>query len=113
MQKMGFIRLIRLQLGMPYLWENDEAQILNFPTKGHWQGNSRLVDIENGLKFLAENYAQLGIYSLALPPLGCGLGGLKWNDVRPFIEKHLSPIADLEVYVYVLESLMCRLATMR
>ena len=86
--------------GRPYLWENNKAQVLNFPTKRHWKQDSMLSDVEDGLKYLAENYAQMGISSLALPPLGCGLGGLNWTDVKNLIDKHLGAIADLDVYVY-------------
>ena len=86
--------------GEPYLWEDDRVQILNFPTKRHWQNPSRLEDVDNGLQFLAANYQRLGIQSVALPPLGCGLGGLKWEQVRPLIVKHLGGLPDLEVYVY-------------
>lgn len=86
--------------GRPYLWENEKVQILNFPTKRHWKESSRLSDIEDALKYLAENYAQMGITTLALPPLGCGLGGLEWSEVKPLIENYLGPIADLEVFVY-------------
>lgn len=90
--------------GKPYLWENKEVQVLNFPTKRHWKENSRLEDIEEGLKYLASNYAQMGISSIALPPLGCGLGGLNWADVKNLINKHLGPIVDLDVYVYEAET---------
>jgi O-acetyl-ADP-ribose deacetylase (regulator of RNase III) len=86
--------------GQPYLWENDSVQILNFPTKRHWKQNSFLSDIEAGLKYLADNYAQMGVSSIALPPLGCGLGGLSWDDVKNLINKYLGPIQDLDVYVY-------------
>lgn len=86
--------------GKPYLWENDQVQILNFPTKRHWKDDSRLDDIEAGLKYLAANYATMGIDSLAMPALGCGNGGLNWNDVQPLIEKYLGSIIDLDVYVY-------------
>lgn len=86
--------------GQPYLWEDEKTQILNFPTKRHWKQDSLLSDVEEGLKYLAENYAQMGISSLALPPLGCGLGGLNWSDVKNIINKHLGPIEDLDVYVY-------------
>ena len=94
-----------VQLGCPYLWEDERVQILNFPTKDRWREKPNLIDIEKGLKFLAENYTSLGICSLALPPLGCGLGGLEWNEVQPIIEKHLGPIVDLEVYIYVSEGI--------
>jgi len=86
--------------GKPYLFENNQVEVLNFPTKRDWRENSRLEDIEAGLKYLAENYAKMGIFFLALPPLGCGLGGLHWPDVRSLIEKYLAPIQDLEVFVY-------------
>jgi len=86
--------------GQPYIWENDRVQILNFPTKRHWKQNSLISDIEAGLEYLAKNYAEMGISSLALPPLGCGHGGLNWPDVKNLINKHLGPIEDLDVYVY-------------
>lgn len=86
--------------GMPYLYEDEEIQILNFPTKRDWKQNSLLSDIEDGLKYLAANHIEMGIFYLALPPLGCGLGGLNWPDVKGLIEKHLGTLSDLEVVVY-------------
>jgi len=86
--------------GQPYLFETADTQILNFPTKRHWKDVSLIEDIESGLKFLAENYAEMGIFYLALPALGCGLGGLEWSDVKHLIDKHLGPVADLEVMVF-------------
>lgn len=86
--------------GQPYLWENDEVQILNFPTKRHWKQASLISDVEEGLKYLAKNYSQMGISSVALPPLGCGLGGLNWAEVKNLINKYLGSIEDLDVYVY-------------
>ncbi|MCB0367653.1 MAG: macro domain-containing protein [Bdellovibrionaceae bacterium] len=89
--------------GQPYLWESETHQILNFPTKRHWRDKSVLQDIDEGLKFLAENYEQMGIQSLALPALGCGLGGLQWSEVQPLVEQYLGSIPDLDVYVYAPE----------
>jgi len=86
--------------GQPYLWEDDTAQILNFPTKRDWRNDSVFQDIEDGLKHLASSYPEMGIQSLAMPALGCGLGGLDWSDVKPLIEKYLGPLPDLDVYVY-------------
>src|SRR6516164_7881000 len=56
--------------------------IINFPTKRHWRGKSRMEDIESGLEALAEEIRERHIRSVAIPPLGSGLGGLKWADVR-------------------------------
>ncbi|MFN7904279.1 MAG: macro domain-containing protein [Pseudobdellovibrionaceae bacterium] len=86
--------------GVPYLWEDNSVQILNFPTKRHWKENSLITDIEDGLKYLAIHYQEMGLQSIALLPLGCGLGGLDWQVVKPLVEKHLGGLPDLEVYVY-------------
>src|SRR5665811_1493750 len=59
--------------------------ILNFPTKEHWRSEARLVDIESGLQDLVEKVVQFRIGSIAIPPLGCGLGGLRWAEVEPLI----------------------------
>lgn len=90
----------KVKPGQPYLWEDDSAQILNFPTKRHWKDNSLLQDIEDGLKHLASSYEQMGIQSIAMPALGCGLGGLKWSEVQSLIVKYFGSIPDLDVYVY-------------
>lgn len=89
-----------VKLGEPYLWDNGQVQIINFPTKGNWKENSRLEDIESGLKYLACNYEKMGINSISLPPLGCGNGGLNWKDVKNLINKYLGPLDLLDVYVY-------------
>ena len=74
--------------------------IINFPTKRHWRGNSRIEDIDAGLKDLATVIRARDIRSIAVPPLGSGLGGLEWNDVRPRIEKALHGFNDLDVVVF-------------
>ena len=63
--------------------------IINFPTKTHWKARSRSEHIESGLLALREVIQRLRIQSIALPPLGCGLGGLEWSEVRPRIERAL------------------------
>lgn len=60
--------------------------IINFPTKAHWRQPSKLEYIVAGLADLVTTTKRLGISSLALPALGCGLGGLQWTDVKPLIE---------------------------
>lgn len=67
--------------------------IVNFPTKRHWKGKSRLSDIEAGLNDLRRIVVDKGIRSIAIPPLGAGLGGLDWADVKPRI---ISAFGDLE-----------------
>lgn len=74
--------------------------IINFPTKRHWKGNSRLEDIRDGLKALVEEVKKLGIQSIALPPLGCGLGGLQWHVVRPMIEKAFAELPTVKVLLF-------------
>lgn len=74
--------------------------IINFPTKRHWRGKSRMEDIESGLVALADEVRARGIRSIALPPLGAGLGGLDWNQVRRRVEAALSDLEDVRVVVF-------------
>lgn len=74
--------------------------IINFPTKRHWRGKSRIEDIESGLKALAHEITSRKIRSIAIPPLGSGLGGLNWADVRPLIEAALKDIPDVEITIF-------------
>ena len=74
--------------------------IINFPTKRHWRGKSRIEDIETGLAALVAEIRARGIRSIALPPLGAGLGGLDWREVKPRIISALAPIEGLEVILF-------------
>ncbi|MFS8858566.1 macro domain-containing protein [Synechococcus sp. H55.7] len=74
--------------------------IINFPTKRHWRGKSRIEDIEAGLQSLVQEIRRLDLHSVALPPLGCGLGGLSWPDVRSRIERALATLTDVRILVY-------------
>ena len=74
--------------------------IINFPTKRHWRGKSRLEDIEAGLRALVQEVKNRNIRSIAIPPLGSGLGGLDWREVRPRIEAMLRQFDGLKVIVF-------------
>lgn len=73
--------------------------IINFPTKRHWRGKSRIEDIESGLVSLAEEVRSLGIRSIAIPPLGSGLGGLNWRDVRVRMQAALEEFEDVKIVI--------------
>ena len=74
--------------------------IINFPTKRHWRGKSRIEDIESGLASLAQEIQAYRICSIAIPPLGSGLGGLHWASVRERMEAILSTLDDVEVVIF-------------
>src|ERR1700722_11907105 len=74
--------------------------IINFPTKGHWKAHSRLTDIQTGLADLVKTIRDLKIKSIALPPLGCGHGGLNWSDVRPMIELAFKGLPDVHALLF-------------
>jgi O-acetyl-ADP-ribose deacetylase (regulator of RNase III) len=74
--------------------------IINFPTKRHWRGKSRIEDIDAGLNALVEEIRRRGIQSIAIPPLGSGLGGLDWGVVRPRIEAALLVVPNVRIAVY-------------
>lgn len=93
--KLGRMHVVPLgELGGGPKW------VINFPTKGHWRAKSRVADIKAGLFDLVRVIDDLGIQSIAVPPLGCGNGGLDWGVVRPVIEDVLSPLADVRVLLY-------------
>jgi len=73
--------------------------IINFPTKQHWRNPSKIAWIEEGLTDLHQQIIKYNIKSIALPPLGCGNGGLKWDNVKPLIEKLLANL-NINIIVY-------------
>ncbi len=74
--------------------------IINFPTKRHWRARARIDDIKRGLRALVASIDEFKIHSVAVPPLGCGNGGLRWNEVRPLIESALGDLPSVEVLLY-------------
>lgn len=74
--------------------------IINFPTKRHWKEQSRIEDIKSGLESLVKDVEILKMASIAIPPLGCGLGGLNWIEVKPLIEEAFSTLAAVDVLLF-------------
>jgi O-acetyl-ADP-ribose deacetylase (regulator of RNase III) len=74
--------------------------IINFPTKRHWRFPSRIEDIESGMQALIYLIRDMRISSVAIPPLGCGNGGLDWNDVFPLLVKYLDQLPDVQIHLY-------------
>ena len=74
--------------------------IINFPTKDHWRGKSSIDFIRDGLKDLVEQVKRLRIRSIAVPPLGCGNGGLDWLEVRSLIVRAFAGLSDVEVRLF-------------
>ncbi|MEB3163719.1 MAG: macro domain-containing protein [Prochlorothrix sp.] len=74
--------------------------IINFPTKRHWKSNSRIEDIKSGLTDLISIIQQHQIRSVAIPPLGCGLGGLNWEEVRPLMIETFQSVPEVDVLLF-------------
>ncbi len=94
----------KIQPGWMFVFEtaqtNNPRYIINFPTKRHWRRPSRMEDIESGLYALVKEIRKRKIRSIAIPPLGCGLGGLNWRQVRPRIEVALQILDNVRVVIY-------------
>ncbi|RUM57160.1 MAG: DUF4433 domain-containing protein [Persephonella sp.] len=91
-----------LKLGKPYIFvsENFDRKFLLFPTKGHWREKSKLENIIKGLDWFIENYKKYDVKSVSFPALGCGLGGLLWEDVGPVMVSKLKDIKiPVEIYL--------------
>ena len=90
--------------GRMFTYETGKAEgprlIVNFPTKRHWRDRSRIEDVEAGLRGLVWEIATRGIRSVALPAVGCGLGGLEWPEVRERIESTLGGLGAVRIVVY-------------
>lgn len=97
-------RKAQVQIGRIFVFDRGPLSrpryILNFPTKKHWRQPSRLEYVREGLADLVRQVAELGIRSLALPPLGVGNGGLDWAVVRPLIEEAFAGLPEVEVWVF-------------
>ena len=79
---------------------NGPRYLVNFPTKQHWRSPSKLIYIEQGLDALVREIRARGITSIAMPPLGCGNGGLEWADVKPLIMSKLAPLGEIKIIVF-------------
>jgi O-acetyl-ADP-ribose deacetylase (regulator of RNase III) len=89
----------RLAPGKLWLWRGEENWILNFPTKIHWRNPAKLEWIEAGLEKFQSGYVRLGIREISFPRLGCGNGGLSWDDVRPLMERYLA-LLPIDIYIH-------------
>ena len=93
-----------LQPGQMFVFDTGELTnpryIINFPTKRHWKGKSRIEDIESGLGALVKEIESHGIRSIALPPLGSGLGGLPWPDVQAVMQSVLKPLEGVRIVIF-------------
>lgn len=92
--KVGSVMLVRRDALVGPKW------IVHFPTKKHWRHPSKLEWIRTGLVDLARLVAHHGIRSIAVPPLGCGAGGLKWEQVRPEILSTFAALPEVDVVVF-------------
>lgn len=93
-----------VKLGHMHVWPTQALDgpkyVINFPTKGHWRAKSRITDIDSGLHDLVRVVRELGITSIAVPPLGCGNGGLNWADVEPRIRAAFDTLPEVDVRVF-------------
>jgi hypothetical protein len=93
-----------MRIGKMFVTENKELfgprWIINFPTKTHWRVKTKIEWVEDGLKDLVRVIREKKIHSIAIPPLGCGNGGLDWGDVRPLIEVALAELDGVNAIVY-------------
>ena len=94
----------QVKLGEMFVYDTvsmiNPRYIINFPTKGHWKARSQLADIRRGLEDLKQVVCELKIKSIAVPPLGCGNGGLSWSDVEPLIRETFSDLTGVDARLY-------------
>jgi len=95
-----------VQIGQMFVFDRGLMQprwIINFPTKKHWRQPSRLSFVDEGLVDLVRVVRAHELRSIAVPPLGCGNGGLRWSDVRPRIERAFEPLPAVRILLFAPE----------
>lgn len=91
----------KLTVGNVHYFQEGDKIIINFPTKNKWRANSEMEYIDAGLNSLIRLIDTLQVHSIAVPPLGCGNGGLMWHEVKMLIERKFAAyIGEVSVYVY-------------
>lgn len=93
-----------VQVGQMFVVERHELfgpkWIVNFPTKKHWRHPTKISWVIEGLQELRQFVNEKNIKSIAIPPLGCGNGGLDWGDVKKEIQKALGDLEGVEILIY-------------
>ncbi|HHX18167.1 MAG TPA: macro domain-containing protein [Clostridium sp.] len=89
-----------LRIGTLHYYKERGKVLINFPTKNKWRENSRIEYIEKGLNELVKLLPMLDVHTIAIPPLGCGNGGLEWSEVKGLIEKKLNVLS--KKYTFIL-----------
>jgi len=90
-----------MKIGKMFPCEDKDTLVINFPTKLHWKDPSRLEYIEEGLKDLVDVINLYSINGIAIPKIGCGLGGLEWRDVDRLINSYLGKLDNIDVVLCV------------
>lgn len=83
-----------LTVGKVHCYVEEGITIINFPTKNKWRENSKIEYIEKGMNAFIEMLPELGVRKIAIPPLGCGNGGLIWTEVKNIIENKIAGFSD-------------------
>jgi O-acetyl-ADP-ribose deacetylase (regulator of RNase III) len=93
-----------VQIGKMFITSSGELDgpkwIVNFPTKRNWRSPSKLEWITEGLNDLRRFIVEEHVASIAIPPLGSGNGGLKWDDVKAEIERTLGELSSVCIEVF-------------
>ena len=90
-----------LKVGKLHYFKEDNKIIINFPTKDKWRKKSKIEYIIDGMDCLVSLLPTLNVRSIAIPPLGCGNGGLEWNDIRAIIIEKISSVKEkYDFYIY-------------
>jgi len=92
-----------IQIGKVFLYRENGKLIANFPTKDEWRKNSEYSYIQSGMADLAQKIQTHGIKSVAIPPLGCGNGGLEWHTVKEIIVQSLASVDNGETVFTIFE----------
>lgn len=79
------------------IWKDPDVMIYNLATQQSPGPDATLEDVEHSLRLAVGNCATIGIKSIGLPRIGCGIGGLDWADVKAIMEKVAGEFPSVDV----------------
>lgn len=92
----------KLKVGTLHTWASSKKMIVNFPTKTNWRERSEYSHIDTGMKELVKMLSRMDGMTVAIPRLGCGLGGLEWGTVKTIVMRYAEMLPD-DFTVYLFE----------
>ena len=76
-----------------------DGHIYNLATQATWRTKAKIKYIEQSVKTMLELAMRDNVTKIAIPAIGAGLGGLKWDEVKDVLNRVSADYPAIELYV--------------